>query len=196
MLPRCLSDSDTTMTTTANKRLPTLTVATDGSCLKNPGGAIGWAWADEKGRWQANGLPAGTNQTAELFGLISVLIAFPNRDLHLQLDSQYAMNIASKWLQGWKRNNWKTAGGKPVANLEHVKFLDILLQARKQGGWKTTYEWVKGHNGHGLNEVCDVQAQLAARKAKAGKAPYADSAGNAGTSKQEQLTNKFLPLHS
>lgn len=172
-----------------------LTVATDGSCLKNPGGAIGWAWADSHGRWQANGLPSGTNQTAELLGLISVLVAFPNRHLHLQMDSQYAMNIATKWMTGWKRKGWKTAGGKAVANLEHVKFLDALLEDRRNRKMTATFEWVKGHNGHDLNEVCDVQAQVAARKEAKKVHSYADSSGNEKSPKQDRLREKFLRFH-
>src|SRR5699024_2456685 len=40
-------------------------VSTDGSCLKNPGGAIGWAWVDHRGGAHSGGAPEGTNQIAE-----------------------------------------------------------------------------------------------------------------------------------
>ena len=41
-----------------------ITVSTDGSCLRNPGGAIGWAWVDhEGGSWHheldASNCPSG-----------------------------------------------------------------------------------------------------------------------------------------
>ena len=43
-----------------------ITVSTDGSCLRNPGGAIGWAWVDHAGGSASGGAPSGTNQVAEL----------------------------------------------------------------------------------------------------------------------------------
>ena len=41
-----------------------ITVSTDGSCLRNPGGAIGWAWANHDGTSDSGGAPSGTNQIA------------------------------------------------------------------------------------------------------------------------------------
>ena len=34
---------------------PVITVSTDGSCLRNPGGAIGWAWANHDGTSASGG---------------------------------------------------------------------------------------------------------------------------------------------
>lgn len=167
-----------------------LTVASDGSCLKNPGGQIGWAWADDKGRWMANGAPSGTNQNAELLGLVSIFLAFPNTHLHLQLDSQYTLNIADKWMHGWARAGWTRKGNEPIKNLDIVKVLYSLSNKRKEAGLTTTFQWVKGHgkNGHWpLNLVADEQCGLAARRVKAGETSYLDSAGNLHSAKQEKL---------
>lgn len=166
-----------------------LVVACDGSCLKNPGGQIGWAWADSKGRWQANGFPSGTNQNAELLGLLSVFYAFPNTSLHMQLDSQYVLNIATKWMFSWQRNGWWRDAKKtqPVSNLPHVKSLYAALKTRKQKNLVTTFEWVKGHSVTPLNIVADREAQLAARRIKAGKTGYLDSSGNTSSDRQERM---------
>lgn len=163
-----------------------LTVATDGSCLKNPGGAIGWAWADERGRWQANGAPSGTNQIAELLGFLAVLKAFPTTDLHVQLDSQYTMNIAETWMWGWARNGWTKKGGD-IKNLNIVKAIHAELIRRKQAGVSITYEWVKGHNGHDLNEIVDERAREAAEKSKKKQPPYLDSVGNKNSARQNSV---------
>ena len=44
-------------------------VSTDGSCLRNPGGAIGWAWVNHQGPSDSGGAASGTNQIAELRAL-------------------------------------------------------------------------------------------------------------------------------
>lgn len=142
----------------------TLTIACDGSCLSNPDGPTGWAWVASDGRSDHGGLASGTNNIGELLALINALQAHPNNDLHIQLDSQYVLNSVTKWIPGWKRKNWKTAAGKPVANVELMKELDSLVAERKAAGVATTWEWVKGHNNHPLNEAADKLAGDAARR--------------------------------
>lgn len=167
-----------------------LLVASDGSCLKNPGGAIGWAWADEKGRWMGNGAPSGTNQSAELLGLASIFLAFPNTNLVIQLDSQYTLNIADKWMHGWARAGWKRKGDNEIKNLEIVKAIFSLSKQRKANGLTTEYQWVKGHGKAGhfpLNLVADEKCGESAHKIKNGEVPYHDSAGNISSAKQDKL---------
>jgi ribonuclease HI len=57
-------------------------------------------------------------------------------------------------MHGWKRNGWKTAGKKPVKNVELWQRLDEA-QARHNVIWK----WVKGHAGHPENEAADALAR-------------------------------------
>jgi len=134
-------------------------VATDGSCLKNPGGKTGWAWVAEDGRWKSGSVAAGSNNIAELMAALAALRAHRSVDqLHLMIDSQYVLNIIQKWGAGWRRRGWKKADGSPVAN---AKLVEKLLDEAARPG--LTFEWVKGHNGHWLNEFADEQAGLAAR---------------------------------
>lgn len=164
-------------------------VASDGSSLKNPGGAIGWAWADEKGRWMANGAVSGTNQSAELLGLTSIFFAFPNTNLHIQLDSRYTLNIAEKWMWGWQRAGWRRQDGE-VKNLEIVKLLHHLSVERKMKNLETTFQWVKGHGKDGhfpLNLVADEKCGISARSARDAENPYADSAGNENSERQIKM---------
>lgn len=166
-----------------------LKVASDGSSLKNPGGEIGWAWADEKGRWLANGAPSGTNQTAELMGLISIFLSFPTTNLHLQLDSQYTLNIADNWMYGWQKAGW-TRKGAPLKNLDFVKVIYQLSMERKSKGLITQFEWVKGHGKNGyvpLNDKADIECGKAARRMRDGEIPYLDSAGNTESPRQERV---------
>lgn len=142
--------------------------ATDGSSLGNPG-AGGWCWYLSPDCWRAGGFTLGTNNQAELMAVADLLTETAGiaDDLLIQADSQYVINILTKWRFGWKKKGWKTGGGKPVANLELVKRLDQLLSDPARKG-KVSFEWVKGHAGHPLNEQADSHAQAIARAYQSG----------------------------
>ena len=148
--------------------------ATDGSSLGNPG-AGGWCWYLSPECWRAGGFTLGTNNQAELMAVADLLTetATVADDLLIQADSQYVINILTKWRFGWKKKGWKTGGGKPVANLELVKRLDQLLSDPARKG-KVSFEWVKGHAGHPLNEQADSHAQAIARAYQSGSPREAD----------------------
>lgn len=139
-------------------------IACDGSSLRdfdgNVGkGPIGWSFAREDGYWYANGYHVGTNQRAELLGLIMVLLLHPEQKLHVQLDSKYVLNTAESWMWGWAKNNWVKKDGIPVANLDLVQTLYGLMV--QKGSQNVVFEWVKGHdrnNANPLNTVADVKA--------------------------------------
>lgn len=81
----------------------------------------------------------------------------PAEDLHILCDSQYVINAVTKWMPGWKRKGWRKADGKPVLNVDLLKDIDQALVGRKY-----TFEWVRGHAGHDLNEAADDRARAAA----------------------------------
>ncbi|HJW00201.1 MAG TPA: ribonuclease HI family protein [Arthrobacter sp.] len=137
----------------------TITAAADGSALGNPGPA-GWAWYVNDDCWRAGGWPHGTNNQGELMAVLDLFRAtahIPDEDLRVLCDSQYVINSITKWMPGWKRKGWRKADGKPVLNVELLKELD-----REIAGRKYTFEWVKGHAGHDLNEAADERARAAA----------------------------------
>lgn len=139
--------------------LVTITAAADGSALGNPGPA-GWAWYVNDDCWRAGGWPHGTNNQGELMAVLDLLRAtahLPGEDLRILCDSQYVINSITKWMPGWKRKGWRKADGKPVLNVELLKELD-----RELAGRVYTFEWVKGHAGHELNEAADERARAAA----------------------------------
>jgi ribonuclease HI len=143
-----------------------LVIATDGSCLKNPGGAGGWAWATSAESWGAGGHPSTTNNLMELKAVYEALVVTPvDQPLLIESDSLYVIRSVSEWMAGWKRNGWQTTAKKPVANQSALLEIDRVLAGRD-------VEWrhVKGHNGHVLNEVCDVRAGAAAAAIRDGLA--------------------------
>ncbi len=143
-------------------------VSTDGSCLRNPGGAIGWAWiAHEGGRFDSGGAASGTNQIAELTALLRAIEAHPGDEpLFVESDSQYAIRCASEWLDGWKRKGWRTASGGPVKNLELIQSIDRAISEREG---PVRFRWVRGHVGNPFNERADQLAGLAAQDWAAGR---------------------------
>ena len=146
----------------------TITAAVDGSSLGNPGPA-GWAWVISEDCWDAGGWPSGTNNLGELNAVLELLNAtaqagLADEDLHILADSQYAINVISKWSPGWKKRGWVKADKKPIKNLELIQEIDRAMQGRT-----VTFEWVKGHAGHSLNERADDAARSCAEAYRDGR---------------------------
>ncbi|MFK0219491.1 ribonuclease H [Streptomyces vinaceus] len=138
--------------------------ACDGAAKGNPGPA-GWAWvvADAQGRperWEAGPLGRATNNVGELTALQRLLETLaPGTAVEVRMDSQYAMKAVTQWLPAWKRNGWKTAAGKPVANRDLVERIDALLAERD-----VEFRYVPAHRADGdhLNAIADQAASDAA----------------------------------
>ncbi|MGW0041445.1 ribonuclease H family protein [Rhodococcus sp. NPDC003348] len=147
-------------------------VSTDGSCLRNPGGAIGWAWVNHHGPSRSGGERSGTNQIAELRALLEAILAHPGDEpMLIESDSQYAIKCASEWVTGWKRKGWRTSSGDPVKNVDLIRDIDQAL-AERSG--PVRFRWVRGHVGNHYNEEADRLAGEAAR-AVAAKAAHTPS---------------------
>jgi len=150
-----------------------LVIATDGSCLRNPGGPSGWAWYADDGCWEAGGFDPGTNQQAELLAVLAALRNIPlDVPLTIRMDSQYALKSCTLWIAGWKKRGWKKADGQPVMNLEIMQALDAAMAARRA---PFKMEWVRGHLGDLYNEnadyLCGQAARAVARKQVANPGP-------------------------
>jgi ribonuclease HI len=139
-------------------------IFTDGACSGNPGPG-GWG-AILRLRGGANdghvkelsgGEALTTNNRMELMAAISALSALREPvEVDLYTDSNYVRDGINGWIEGWKRNGWKTAAKKPVKNAELWQALD---EARRMH--KVTWHWVKGHAGHPENERADELARMA-----------------------------------
>lgn len=131
-------------------------IFTDGACKGNPGPG-GWGALlrfGEVERELFGGEPDTTNNRMELQAAIEALKALKEPcDVTLTTDSVYVKNGITQWLDGWKKKGWKTAGRKPVKNIDLWQALDEQNQ-RHQVHWA----WVKGHSGHRENEIADQLA--------------------------------------
>lgn len=136
----------------------TTVVAVDGSALGNPGPA-GWAWYVDENCWAAGGWPSSSNNRGELTALLELLkaTASTNEELHVLADSQYVINSVTKWMSGWKKRGWRKSDKSPVLNADLMQAIDKAITGRK-----VSFEWVRGHSGHPLNEAADDKARAAA----------------------------------
>ena len=133
-------------------------VFTDGACSGNPGPG-GWGAIlryNDTTKELFGGEADTTNNRMELMAAIEALNALKQPcEVDLYTDSSYVKDGIGGWIEGWKRNGWKTAAKKPVKNAELWQALDA---ARKRH--KVVWHWVKGHAGHAENERADELARL------------------------------------
>lgn len=137
---------------------------TDGACSGNPGPG-GWGAILKFGeavKELSGGDAATTNNRMELMAAIEALTALKRAcTVDLYTDSAYVRGGITGWIEGWKRNNWRTADKKPVKNVELWQRLDEAA-ARHDVVW----HWVKGHAGDEMNERADELARLGMRPFK------------------------------
>ncbi len=140
---------------TANK----VTLYTDGACRGNPGPG-GWGVHLRYGDREKNlyGYAKDTtNNRMELMASIEGLKAL-NRscDIDLYTDSKYVMKGITEWIEGWKRNGWKTSSRNEVKNADLWQQLDKQVTSHQ-----IQWHWVKGHSGVDGNEKADQLANRA-----------------------------------
>ncbi|MBC7235287.1 MAG: ribonuclease HI [Chloroflexi bacterium] len=143
----------------AEEALPTVEIYTDGGCDPNPGPG-GWGAVLVSGLHtkEISGAELDTtNNRMELTAAIEAL-----RELKrpcaviLYTDSQYLRRGITDWLPQWQANNWRRANGQPVENQDLWQEL-VAQEARHRVEWR----WLRGHQGHPLNERADELATRA-----------------------------------
>ncbi len=133
-----------------------ITIYTDGACSGNPGKG-GWGailiYAKEK-KYMSGSKQLTTNNQMELTATIEALKAILKpSNIALYTDSQYVKNGITTWIFNWKKNGWKTANKKPVANK------DLWIELEKYVDFHSVnWFWVKGHSGDHYNEIADELA--------------------------------------
>lgn len=141
----------------------TIVAYIDGACSGNPGpGGWGIAIVNETGYAEYSGSSEGdtTNNIMELTAAIEFLrIASRNATLVIHADSEYVIKGITQWISGWKKNGWRNAQKKPVANKDLWIELDHLTAGRN-----ITWNWVRGHNGNKGNTIADRLATSAIRQ--------------------------------
>ncbi|MBS3806183.1 MAG: ribonuclease HI [Bacteroidales bacterium] len=95
----------------------------------------------------------------ELMAVIRGLeMARKYRRVQVVTDSQYVIKGISRWIYHWKLNSWRTANARRVKNKKQWKQLDRLMNNRC-----VEFKWVRAHEKHAENNLCDHLAKQAAR---------------------------------
>ena len=145
-----------------------LEIYTDGSCLGNPGPG-GWGVLIKKPLQPIELCghdKMTTNNKMELTAALEALKWVQSQDenfVHVTIftDSTYLRDGITKWIHGWKLNNWRNAKKDPVKNKELWESIDKLSQ-----DLNITWQWIKAHQGHLENEHVDKLAYRQALSAR------------------------------
>lgn len=132
-------------------------IYTDGACSGNPGPG-GWGAVlvyNGKEKELSGSEKNTTNNRMELTAVIMALNALNQPcEVKLTTDSKYVCDAINKsWVYSWRKNGWRKSDKKPALNVDLWKELLSLLEKHK-----VEFIWVKGHNGHKYNEICDTLA--------------------------------------
>ena len=136
---------------------PRVRIYTDGACSGNPGPG-GWGAVllyNGQRKEICGGEVETTNNRMELQAAIQALRTLKRRStVALFTDSRYVIDGITQWINRWKARGWRTAGKKPVKNVDLWQLLDA-----QTGEHDVTWHWVKGHDGDRENERADMLAR-------------------------------------
>ncbi len=151
-----------------------VTIYTDGAASGNPGpggyGVVMEAGKHRKELW--GGFRLTTNNRMELLAVIEGLEALknPGTEVKVVSDSKYVIDAVEKgWVFGWEKKGFAKKKNPDL-------WKRFLLAYRRH---KVRFHWVRGHNGHPQNELCD-QLAVAAREQPGLPADEAYERGDAG----------------
>ena len=99
-----------------------------------------------------------TNIRMEGMALIAAMELAGDEPCEIHSDSEFWINVLTKWAPGWAAKGWRKKGGDSK-NLDLVQQAYALYQSTQP-----KLVWVRGHVGHEQNELADEWAN----KARAG----------------------------
>ncbi|MFZ1248863.1 MAG: ribonuclease H [Candidatus Saccharimonadales bacterium] len=133
------------------------TYYTDGSASPNPGPG-GFAVIQDGKPVALGGEPSGehtTNIRMEGFAIIAALKHAGGEPCQIYTDSEFWINVITKWSLGWEANGWRKKGGE-IKNLDIVREVCELHRESQ-----AELVWVRGHMGDAGNELADHWANQA-----------------------------------
>ena len=143
-----------------SKNNPKILIYTDGSSLGNPGpGGYGIVMKTSDGSLEkkfSKGFKKTTNNRMELLAVIDALKKIKDNNIPIEIysDSKYVVDAINK---GWL-NKWVSERFRKTKNPDLWK---EFLRVSKNLDY--TIHWIKGHNKHPENELCDKLAVQAAK---------------------------------
>jgi len=139
-----------------------ITYYTDGSCSPNPGPG-GFAVVKDTELVVTGHEPMSTNIRMEGRAIIAALNDACGEDCQIFSDSEFWVNVLTRWSDGWENNGWSKKNGD-------IKNLDLVQEAhRLHKQSKAKLIWVRGHVGNASNELADQWANKAREDRLTGK---------------------------
>lgn len=132
---------------------------TDGSCEPNPGNG-GFAVIKDMEVCYLGGEPDSTNIRMEGLAIMTALVDANGEECTIYTDSEFWINVITKWSIAWEKNGWKKKNGE-IKNLDIVKEVCPLFRQSS-----ATLIWVRGHNNDPGNEMADHWANEARKGAR------------------------------
>jgi ribonuclease HI len=133
---------------------------TDGSASPNPGPG-GFAVIKDGEPAVLGGEPGNkptTNIRMEGFAIMAAIKHANGEPCTIYTDSEFWINVITKWSLGWEKSGWKKKGGE-IKNLDIVREVCPLYRSSK-----ATLVWVRGHNNDEGNELADKWANEARKR--------------------------------
>lgn len=132
-----------------------ITYYTDGSASPNPGPGGYSVIKEMKPHFLGSEEGQTTNIRMEGLAIVAALKDAAGEECEIRTDSEFWINVITKWAPGWEKKGWVKKGGE-IKNLDIVREVYPLYQESQ-----ATLTWVRGHVGHDGNELADVWANKA-----------------------------------
>ena len=132
-----------------------LTYYTDGSASPNPGPGGFSVIRDMVPALLGGEQPSTTNIRMEGLAIMAALKDAAGEECVIYSDSEFWINVITKWSLAWEANGWKKKGGE-IKNLDIVR--EVCPSYRMSNA---RLSWVRGHEGDAGNEMADEWANLA-----------------------------------
>jgi ribonuclease HI len=100
-----------------------------------------------------------TNNRAELTAIImcieyvmnhpDILIEINNGivfNVLIKTDSMFCINVITKWMHKWKKNNWEKSDGKTISNPDlTLQIYNLMNLVKKHNNFNIDFKHVRGH---------------------------------------------------
>jgi ribonuclease HI len=163
-----------------------ITYYTDGSASPNPGPGGFSVIKELQPHILGSEEGSTTNIRMEGKAIMAALKDADGAQCEIFTDSEFWINVITKWAPGWEAKGWKKPGGE-IKNLDIVQEVYPLY---KQSN--ATLTWVRGHEGDIGNEMADDWANKARENGDVGPVCVAEQAPKTA----DQYIDEYLTLGS
>ena len=161
-----------------------ITYYTDGSASPNPGPGGYAVIKDLTPHILGSEEGSTTNIRMEGKAIMAALKDADGAKCEIFTDSEFWINVITKWAPGWEAKGWKKPGGE-IKNLDIVQEVYPLYKESD-----ATLTWVRGHEGDVGNELADEWANKARERGDVGPVVLEAEAPKTA----EQYTDEYLAL--